>query len=201
VRVLLLGDDLLAQMSSRFCLDTWVKDVASFKMVLKAKAPSTDGGATFLSRRIFANVDKPCMIPLLGKMLARFNIRASSNEDCTDSAYMAGKSLSYAYECRHVPFIRDFFLRRYAMEEDAKDVQLQDLTWFARTSGLGVTDLVKAIHDEQVLIGDWDFGAWVCTQYDCDLEDVRELFEATVCDPEAKILDLPYLANFSCDLG
>lgn len=200
-RAVILGDDLLARINDRFDLDEWVKDVASFKMVLKAKAPQADGGATFLSRRIFANVDTPCMMPLLGKMLVRFNIRASSNEDVSDSAYMAGKSLSYAYECRHVPFIRNFFMERYMMEGDRDDVQLQDLTWFARTSNLGVKEIVKAIADEKVVIDDDQFGEWVCLQYDCDLEDIRDLFAATVLDSEPNVIDMPYLANLSCDLG
>jgi hypothetical protein len=199
-RAVILGDDILARLFRRLALDGWTKTVADFKMVLKAKAPRINGDATFLSRRIFAEVDQACMVPLLGKMLVRFNVRATSNDAITDSAYMAGKSLSYAYECRHVPLLSRIFLARYWMEADHELVQLEDLTWFTKTSNLSLDQIVAAIRDETVLIDDMDFGLWCCEQYDLDLEEVRELFEMTVLDAEVKVLDMPNLANMACDL-
>jgi hypothetical protein len=199
-RCVILGDDILGQLFKRLCLDGWVKTVADFKMVLKAKAPRLDGAATFLSRRIFADVDRPCMIPLLGKMLVRFNVRATINDDVSDSAYMAGKALSYAYECRHVPFISRIFLERFEMEDDKSAVRLQDLTWFTKTSGHSLDNIVRAIRDETTLIDESDFGFWCCLQYDLDLEEVRELFEQTVLSATPSSLDLPNIANMDCDL-
>lgn len=200
-RAVILGDDLLARINKRFNLDAWIRSVASFKMVLKAKAPRVNGEATFLSRRIFAEVDRPCMVPLLGKMLVRFNVRSTTNQQITDSQYMAGKALSYAYECRHVPFLSAMFMKRFHMEGDNDRVQPQDLTWFAKTSGLGSKDLIKAIEHESVKIDEMDFGAWCCEQYNLDLEDVRELFEAIVLNPTAEMVDVPNLAMMQCDLG
>jgi len=198
-RGLVLGDDLLARIRKRFVLDEWVRTVCDFKMVLKAKSPRADGAATFLSRRIFTDVDVKCMVPLLGKMLVRFNVRATINDDVTDSAYMAGKALSYAYECRHVPFLSRIFLERYEMEDDKSMVKLQDLTWFTKTSGMSLDKIVKAIHNEKVKVSNDDFGRWCCLQYDLDLEDVRELFTETILNPSMVSLDLPNLANMDCD--
>jgi hypothetical protein len=119
-KAIILGDDLLASLNQRLDIKLWVEQVALFKMVLKGKEVQMDGQATFLSRRIFAGVSRPCMVPLLGKMLVRFNIRGQQNDAISDSTYMAGKALSYAYESRHVPALRDLFLRRYRMEKDNK---------------------------------------------------------------------------------
>lgn len=196
----ILGDDILARLMRRLSLTGWVKSVADFKMVLKAKAPRINGEATLLSRRIFAEVDRPCMVPLLGKMLVRFNVRATRNAEVSDSAYMAGKALSYAYECRHVPFLSNMFLTRYMMEGDADDVQLQDLTWFTRSSNMSLQQIITAIKNEKVVIDEYEFGAWCCEQYDLDLEEVRELFANTVLNPDIVELDIPTLSKMQCDL-
>jgi hypothetical protein len=189
-----LGDDLLAQVNKRFDLDAWVKTVANFKMVLKSKNPQLDGEATFLSRRIFADRTDPCMVPLLGKMLVRFNIRATINDACSDSQYMAGKALSYAYECRHVPTLRDIFIERYEAEDDGGKVTLDDLTWFARSSGIyDVATLLASIKEEPVLVDEWEFGAWCCRHYDLMLTEVEELFRETVLNANITMLDSPIL--------
>lgn len=200
-RAVILGDDSLMRLLKRFRLDEWMHSVGRFKMVLKAKAPRMNGEATFLSRRIFAEVDRPCMVPLLGKMLVRFNIRSTVNDGITDSQYMAGKALSYAYECRHVPMLSTMFLTRFEMEADSDKVTPQDMTWFAKTSNLGKDDMIKAIKNEAVKINDWDFGAWCCLQYNLDLEDVRELFTLIVLNPQVEMVDLPNLHYMNCDLG
>lgn len=199
-RAVILGDDILARLLQRLALTDWVKTVCDFKMVLKAKAPRINGEATILSRRIFADVDRPCMVPLLGKMLVRFNVRASINDDVSDSAYMAGKALSYAYECRHVPLLSRIFLERYEMEDDKTAVRLQDLTWFTRTSNLSLVDIVAAIKNERILIDDMDFGAWCVEQYDLDVYDVEDLFKATILNPRVEMIDKPFLDRMQCDL-
>jgi hypothetical protein len=197
---IILGDDLLACLNQRLDIKRWVAEVAMFKMVLKGKEVQLEGGATFLSRRIFANVPRPCMVPLLGKMLVRFNIRGQQNDAISDSSYMAGKALSYAYESRHVPALREKFLRRYAMEKDNKLVQLKDLSWFSRTSELSLDQIIKAIENEKVVIDDWTFGAWCIETYDIDLYDTLELFEKIICSADCVVLDEPMLDHFAIDL-
>jgi hypothetical protein len=197
-KAVILGDDILKALASRIRLDSWVSCVADFKMVLKAKEPQLDGQATFLSRRFIVDVENPCMVPLIGKMLVRFNCRGTMNDACSDSQYMAGKALSYAYECRHVPFLRDFFLKRYAME-DAQAVTLDDLTWFARTSGVDLTNIVEAIRSERVLVTDQEFEFWLIDHHDCTLVEVGELFGSVVLSAEQVTLDLPNIEYFKVD--
>jgi hypothetical protein len=194
----ILGDDILKVLASPIRLSSWVDTVALFKMVLKAKNPRLEGESTFLSRRLFVNVDNPCMVPLIGKMLVRFNCRGTQNDQCSDSQYMAGKALSYAYECRHVPFLRQYFLRRYGME-DSQAVTLDDLTWFARTSGVDLTNIVQAIQSERVLVTDDEFECWLVETHDCTLVEVRELFESVIVSAEMVTKDLPNIEYFRCD--
>jgi hypothetical protein len=197
-KAVILGDDILKALDRPIQLRSWVDTVALFKMVLKAKRPELEGESTFLSRRLFVDVDQPCMVPLIGKMLVRFNCRGTMNDQCTDSQYMAGKALSYAYECRHVPFLRKYFLRRYKME-DAEAVTLDDLTWFARTSGVDLTNIVQAIESERHLVTDDQFECWLIQYYDCTLVEVSELFEAVIVSAEQVTLDLPNIEYFRKD--
>jgi len=197
-RALVLGDDLLAQMNGRVCLDKWIAAVQRFKMVLKAKSPRLDGGATFLSKRLFADRDEPCMVPLIGKALARFNARSIYASNKTSSQYMAGKSLSYAYEFRHVPFIRDYFLERYLLE-DSSSLDLDDLTWMAKVSGVDLLNIIPTIKSETVLVSDDDFRDWLMAAYGVGLSELEELFEMVVLSDEIILVEHPCVQSLSID--
>jgi len=198
-RANILGDDILAVLTRRFRLDLWIQTVASFKMVLKAKAPQLDGKATFLSRRIIMEHDYPCMLPLIGKALARFNARGTSNPTCSDSQYMAGKALSYAYEFRHVPSIRDIFLERFEMEDDGSKVTQDELTWFTRTSGIDINNIVQCILSEKVIVPDDTFCGWLITHFDIGLIDTLELCRSIVLNPNLEYVSNPMICKFSVD--
>lgn len=197
-RALVLGDDLLARTSKPLNLLEWKQCVARFKMVLKAKSPQMNGQATFLSRRLLTNLEYPCMVPLLGKALARFNARAIYKEDKTHSQYMAGKSLSYAYEFRHVPFLRDFFLMRYTME-DKTNMTLDELSWNTKVLGIDLSSIVQAIKDEQVLVGDDDFLDWSMETYDLGLVDLEEVFDMIVLSDKPEMVTHPAVAKLAID--
>jgi hypothetical protein len=197
-RALVLGDDLLGRLFYSFNLQLWTECVSRFKMVLKAKAPRLNGEATFLSKRIFADTEIPCMVPLLGKALARFNARALYQENKTSSQYMAGKSLSYAYEFRHVPFMRDFFLERFVTEDQSR-LSLDDLTWTAKTSGIDLANIVPAIKSESVLISDDDFRDWCMETYDLGLCDLEEICELVLLSDELTMVDHSAVSNLSID--
>lgn len=176
-KAVVLGDDILAVVCAFFCIHLWKSVVDAFKMVLKGKDVKLCGQATLLSRRIIIDGDTKCMLPLIGKALARFNARASNNQEVSDSQYMAGKALSYAYEFRHVPFLRDMFLQRYDMEDSAA-VTLDDLTWFTRTSGIELSNIVEAIKNEKIIVSDDMFLDWLMPTYDlglCELEEIAEI--------------------------
>lgn len=198
-KALILGDDLLAALNKRLDLTEWVKTVASFKMVLKAKAPQLDGGATFLSRRLFTDVETPTMIPLLGKMLVRFNIRANNNDAMSDSRYMAAKSLSYAFGCMHVHWLRDMFLKRFHMEDDSGDVSVEDLGWMARSNGYTTKEIIEQTMAAPNLVDDDQFSFWCSKVYDLDIVEVEELFEATVLCQDPTVLTMANIEKMAMD--
>lgn len=101
---------------------------------------------SFLSKQFIMTDNGYVMAPKLGKALARFNVRASSNEAVSDSSYIAGKALSYAFEFRFVRPISRCFLLRYAMEE-CDDPSLDGLGWNAKGAflRLGVEGVLSAI--------------------------------------------------------
>lgn len=195
---LVLGDDLLARTSALVDLQGWRDTVAKFKMVLKAKSPRMRGGATFLSKRLITGVENPCMLPLVGKALARFNARAIYKEDQTHSQYMAGKALSYAYEFRHVPFMRDFFLERYLMEDKSK-MTMQELSWSTKTAGIDLSNIVASIKAERVLISDDDFLDWAMETYDLGLVDLEEVCSAVILSDVPEMITHPAVHNLSID--
>jgi hypothetical protein len=195
---LILGDDILAALKHRLKLNAWVKTVADFKMVLKAKAPALNGEATFLSRRFITDHEHPFMLPLLGKMLVRFNVRGTHNEACSDSKYMAGKALSYAFECRHVPLLRNLFLDRFNME-DSSDLSVDDLSFYARRHAGSIGALLDKLHSEPVTVSDDTFGFWCCEFYDSDICEIKEIFTSVVLSNEVVVLDDPRLHRFAHD--
>lgn len=197
-RALVLGDDLLARTDKVMDLDVWVSTVDRFKMVLKAKAPRMRGGATFLSKRLVTEVEEPFMVPLVGKALARFNARAIYKDDQTHSQYMAGKSLSYAYEFRHVPFLRKYYLARHEYE-DKSNMNLEELSWNTKVSGLELDGLVQSIMDEPVVISDDGFLDWMMETYSLGLCDIEELMELVVMSDEPKMVSHPAVAYLAID--
>jgi hypothetical protein len=195
-KALVLGDDLLARLNQRLDIKLWVTQVATFKMVLKGKEPKLEGEATFLSRRIILNTATPCMVPLIGKMIARFNARGTSNAQCSDEDYMAGKALSYAFECRHVKWLRDFFLRRYNMVADVRPV-FDELSWFTRTSGYDSLDsIVEAIQNERVLVHSDEFDDWLYRTYESDTYELEVILNATILNPNLELVQGPARAYF-----
>jgi len=189
-RCLILGDDLLAVTQQHVDLDQWIAVVAAFKMVLKAKQLQLHALATFLSRRFCIDTTTPCMFPLIGKALFRFNVRATENPALTDSQYMAGKVLSYAYEFRHVPMMRDAFLKRYLME-DHSSVSTDELTWFTKTSNLSISEIIAAIHNEQVVLTRDEFEMCILEAYEIDTIDLQEMLDAVITSTDCTIYDHP----------
>jgi hypothetical protein len=194
-RALILGDDILAVTSEEMNLAAWVATVDEFKMVLKAKAPLLNGQATFLSRRLITEgVETPCTLPLLGKAIARFNARGTSNSAVTDDVYIAGKALSYAYEFRHVPCLRNVFLQRYQMT--AVDVTTQlELTWFTRSNGVDQYNIVRAITDEKVLVSKSQFRDWLATTYGFGLTDLLELMQRVILNTSLELVEHPIVSR------
>jgi hypothetical protein len=154
-RGLILGDDYLRILRDEIDVTHWQQWVRHHTgMVLTGATPRLAGEATFLSRRLHIDTDTPCMMPKLGKALARFNVRTSKNQSITDQQYMAGKALSYAYEFRHFPVFRDLFLMRYRAEGGHVNVSPSEMSWYTRVSGVDVSHLEAAVINERVVISE-----------------------------------------------
>jgi hypothetical protein len=195
VKVLLLGDDIAIN-AKQLDIDcpAWIRHCKKGEMVLKASPRRLYCDLTFLSRFFVPAGDGNCMIPLICKALCRFNARANRNQNLTDAQYMAGKCLSYSYEFRHVPFMVDFFVRRFIKTGvQSSDLKLQDLTWFSRSQITTIGELIVAVRDEPVKIEDSDFLEIVMAKYDIGLWDMEQLCEALICDDRpSELLDQRY---------
>lgn len=203
-KALVLGDDLLAALNKRLNLTDWIKTVADFKMVLKAKSPTLDGHATFLSRRFFTEVEEPFMLPLIGKMLVRFNTRACQNEQLSDAAAMAAKSLSYAFGCKSVHHFRDMFLERYELEmakcgDEGLEMDIDSLGWNVRQNGWNIEDIKRITKNAANLVDDDTLSQWLTDVYDIDLFDTLEIFRDTVVSDELVVLEDCRIESFRID--
>jgi hypothetical protein len=195
LKVLLLGDDIAINAGSMFidCF-AWIRHCERGQMVLKASSRRFYCDLTFLSRFFVPAPGGNCMIPLICKALCRFNARANRNQTLTDAQYMAGKCLSYSYEFRHVPFMVDFFVRRFIKTGvQTSELKLSDLTWFSRSQIESIGQLIEAVRDEPVKIEDADFLEIVMAKYDIGLWDMEQLCEALICDDRpSELLDQRY---------
>lgn len=197
-KAVVLGDDILARIRAWFSVAAWVTDVDAFRMILKGKRVRLWGEATFLSRRLCYSADGGFLVPLIGKALARFNVRAIQNESFTDSQYMAGKALSYAFEFRHVPCISSIFQRRF-LSEDTSKIDLAELSYFTKLSGLQHQDLIDSIDQETVLVSDETFRDWIVSAYDIGLADALEIIEGIVLCKIATTYTHPEIHCFDID--
>jgi hypothetical protein len=201
-KALVLGDDLLAALNHRLDLKAWVADVASFKMVLKAKAPRLEGEATFLSRRLFTTTEIPFMIPQPEKAYFRFNARANPNPAMSDDQYICAKALSYAFSFQHCHVLRDIFLKRFHMNGSHLDIDLESIGWNNRQFGFTVSDIYDRTMTSPNLIEFGDLSFWITELYkDIDACDLEELFEAMICSNETTILDDPRAECFARFIG
>jgi hypothetical protein len=136
--VLILGDDMSMRFDNPF--STKVKNVRReyeyvaklAKMDAKVKVHRRLSDTTFLSRNFVPTDKGHVMLPMLGKALVRFNVRATSNSGVSDETYLAGKALSYAYEFRYSPDIAKQFYNLYLELKVDSKVDLTDLGWFAK---------------------------------------------------------------------
>jgi len=175
-RAAVLGDDLAGGVAKGFDLDSWVSFCKSAGMKLTCKHRRFYCDLTFLSRFFVPVGQESCMVPLIGKALCRFNARANRNQEITDLEYMCGKALSYAYEFRHVAYMRDAFLSRArSTGVSLSDVNLHDLTWFAKQGVTSVDDVCRRITEESLVLSEHEFLDVIMAKYDIGLYDMDEL--------------------------
>jgi hypothetical protein len=182
-RVAILGDDLAGSVPEKFDLESWESHCAAAGMKLKAKHRNFYCDLTFLSRFFVPLGTENCMVPLIGKALMRFNARANRNTAVSDEVYMCGKALSYAYEFRHVAYMRDAFLQRArSTGVSFDDVDVSELTWFAKQNVSGIDDVLAKITNESIVLSDDQFLEVIMAKYDIGLYDMDELRDRLILD-------------------
>jgi hypothetical protein len=198
-QIAVLGDDIAAGTDSKgIDLLRWQKHCGDAGMRLKAQERRFYCDLTFLSRFFVPIEERACMVPLIGKALMRFNARANRNQDVSDAQYMAGKSLSYAYEFRHVAYMRDKFLSRFsACQVDFEDVKLHDLTWFAKQGVKSIDDVYHKIRSEPLVLSDDAFLDVVMAKYDVGLYDMDFLTDRLILDTAAEVFSDERYHNFA----
>jgi len=176
-KVAILGDDIAAGTDEKgIDIPSWVLHCSDAGMKLKAHERRFYCDLTFLSRFFVPKGQDNVMVPLIGKALCRFNARANRNQDISDAVYITGKALSYAYEFRHVAYLRDHFLTRARSTGVSFDLlKLHDLTWFSRQNVKTITDVSRAITLEPLVLSDDEFLEVVMAKYDLGLYDMDEL--------------------------
>jgi len=119
---LVLGDDMLARITNGRLPRRARRDYEHMAKLscMKAKVHVRGGLADceFLSRRFVPTCHGHLLIPKLGKAFGRFNARGNPN-DITHQAYIAGKSLSYAYEFRSFKPFANLFLQRFLITDES----------------------------------------------------------------------------------
>jgi len=179
----ILGDDMLARMSNGLIPRRARRDYEHIaKMAcMKAKVFVREHlvDCEFLSRRFVPTVNGHLMIPKLGKALGRFNGRAN-NSYVDDNSYMAGKSLSYAYEFRHHKPSMEAFMRRFlACNVSIHKLDMRLLSYSVREmiSVLGDRSSLLRFMGACVTISDDEMSQYVhyqygvfCSEYMRDLE-------------------------------
>jgi len=179
----IMGDDMISKFRGRvpYATKIYTSMAAEANMEAKTFRHAQLYQASFLSKSFVpSHLGMHFTVPLLGKALGRFNMRANNNEAVSDAQYMAYKSVGYAYEFRYLPLIRDMFLTRFRHEfakaGTAKDPgALLDISWNAKAAGVTLSNIKKKIVVSQVLT-DFDFTCFCLERYGLLGLDVAEAF-------------------------
>jgi len=188
--VLILGDDMLMRYDNP--ISSRVKNIRrEYEHVCKLACMKAKvfvrkhlSECTFLSKQFIMtdNERQYVMIPLLGKAVARFNVRASANDAVSDEAYLAGKALSYAYEFRFAPTISRLFYYRYQQLVPPEGVSLDALGWNAKGAFLrrGTDGVIAAIENATNPASADDLTRFYHWKYELCHQEVVELLLAMI---------------------
>jgi len=215
-RTLILGDDMLCSFlgSIDYLAKRYSNFCARVYMIAEAKRTEMVSDCTFLSKSLFRDWNsKIWCAPLLGKALARFNVRATSNAAIPDDAYMFMKSMSYAYEFRYVEPMRDLFMRRSLSHADAAarffdaarnkalfidQVEREVLSWQYRQRGLKLKQLAPSIAHCSV-IEEGCYAMFLQARYGLSADHIYSAAEEVILGRTAMGLDGPVLSALSAD--
>jgi len=195
---MLLGDDMLCRATGkcRYVEKIYTSIAAEAMMEAKVKRHNQLWTATFLSKFFIPAECKHLTVPILGKALGRFNMRANKNQAVSDHEYMAGKSVGYAYEFRYYPTIRNIFLERFKYEfsfvadEKRKGIDIEaGLTWNAKAAGVTLNNITKKmVVPIEDTLRDEHFTCFCLERYGLLGSEVLDLFKDIVLN--TSLIDL-----------
>jgi len=189
-RAMLMGDDMLACIKGvcSYAVKIYTSVASEAQMEAKVVRHNNLWTATFLSRFFVPHLNcQHLTVPILGKAIGRFNMRANKNEAVSDHRYMASKSVGYAYEFRYFPVIRDIFLVRFKYEfsflsAKEKDNLEIDVTWNSKAAGVTLKNITKKLVVDNYL-SEYEFHCFCWERYHLFGNDVLDLFRDVVnCD-------------------
>lgn len=179
-RAIFLGDDMLfvGSVIPRKASSSYTMACRRAHMVAKVKRSKFWHEVSFLSRHFVQTDDgRVVMVPILSRLLSRFSTRANFNQSVSDDTYMASKSLSYAYETRHCPWLRDILVRRAAFHvECGGQLRLDLMSYHSATVVNASRELVRAIRssDPSLCCQDHEYSAFMFRRYNLVLSDVED---------------------------
>jgi hypothetical protein len=152
-RIAVLGDDMIMVVDTwryrkqgrRHAARSYTHYTALARMKAKVKAHTTLCQAEFLSKVFVPAGEDYVMLPKLGRVLAKFNVRATVNTNLSDLEWMAGKSLSMCWETRYIPLVSAIFLERFRDTGVSIDsVKESSLSWGTKYA-LGLFGSTRAL--------------------------------------------------------
>jgi hypothetical protein len=187
-RAVLLGDDMLAKIDGlkRNAAKTYSSIASEARMEAKVFRRRYLLDCTFVSRFFVPAGSVHLTVPIIGKALARFNMRANYNTSLTDDQYMAGKSIGGAYEFRHLEPVRNAFILRFdhhwqkVLSQRQKDKHLPvELSWNAKSAGVTLKNIQDKIFNVDV-IPDLDFHGFCYHRYGIGSTEVVDFCEEII---------------------
>jgi len=195
-----LGDDMLAGLPRRVRRSSrHYRMVASMaRMEAKVTTHPKLCHSHFLSKH-FVPVTRGdlthVMLPMVGKMLAKFNSRPNSNEAVSDDEYMAGKALSHCYEYRHCHIIRDKFVQRanLHLERSGGKYSLEGVTYHVRVHGAyrgEVESLLSNCEQHPDLVTVDDLSEFWFGLADLCYSDIVPVLDCVILNPDYMVTDI-----------
>jgi len=211
-RTLILGDDMLCSFHGKVSYLTKKYDSHASRCYMVCSSVRTKGvqNHNFLSKSLFRDWrGKIWCAPLLGKALARFNVRANPNDGVPDDAYMFMKSMSYAYEFRYIEIFRDLFSERALLHADkareffnrhSADSQIvlqleaEIVSWQYRQRGARLKGLVATLNSFEC-VEEMAYVIFLERRYGCSFEDLlrevrRFVLGTSPCGVDNIVLEL-----------
>jgi hypothetical protein len=185
-----LGDDMIVKATSAKARNSrrGRKDAArsyshiakDARMVAKVLVHTHLMQAEFLSKNFVPSAQYgSLMIPKLGKALGRFGVRANNNFAMSDAEYMCGKALSYAWEFRFVPEVRELALQHAVRTGlKVKDLTLDNFSYNFRREVERVGDIRTVLSGiKRISLSWYDMENFAMVRYGMPWDDIVEIAE------------------------